>query len=388
MRICLVSLDFAPFRSSGLAVYAENLARGLTKEGHEVTVIASGPRDDTLQEMQRYASRVFRIPLGPSNWIGYAYNANKALQAIQRETIFDIVHFLDVHFAYAYRGPFVASLFQSFRQRLTAMGKLPYSSSMRNLVFRYVYYNLAKAVLETPSLKKASCLIAASCATKDEFVTHYQVDEHKIQVVSLGVDTDFFRRRDARQLRERLNIKDENTVLYVGFSTPRKGLEYLGQALSLLERDVKLIIVGRWEKGYRQKFLRAAGDEASRIIEAGYVEDEEMPFYYSLADVVVLPSLLEGFGLPLVEAMACSTPVVATDVGSIPEVVGNAGILVPPTDHEALADGIKRILNEGTLRRQLGLAGKERARKYFSRDRMAADTLAAYRGFVREQDCS
>ena len=382
MRICLVSLDFAPFRSSGLAVYAENLAWGLTKEGHEVTVIASGPRDDTLQEMHGYAKDIFRIPLGPTNWVGYAYNANKALEAIQRETIFDIVHFLDVHFAYPYRRSYLASVHQSFRQRLVARDGLPYYSSLMNLLSRYIYYNLARMFPESRSVGKASRLIAVSHATKEEFVKHYEVDEAKIDVVWEGIDMRFFRHQDGAALRERLNIKDENVLLYVGFSTPRKGLEYLGQALALLERDVKLIIVGRWEKGYRQRFLRAAGDEASRIIETGYVQEDQMPFYYSLADVLVLPSLLEGFGLPLVEAMACGTPVVATNVGSIPEVVGDAGLLVPPGDHRALADCLNRLLRDGALRRRLGSRGRQRAETHFSRERMAGDTLAVYERFV------
>ncbi len=387
MRVCLASLDFAPFRSSGLAVYAENLARGLTKEGHEVTVIASGPRDDRLQEIKGCATRVFRIPLGASNWIGYAYRATKVLEAIQREMSFDVVHFADVHFAYAYRGPYVASVHQSFRQRLRARDGLPYYSSPRNLLGRYVYYNLAKIFPESLSVGRASRLIAVSHATKEEFVKHYRVDKAKIDVVWEGIDTNFFRRCDAGGLRKRLNIKDESILLYVGFSTPRKGLEYLGQALSLLDEDIKLIIVGRWEKGYRGRFLRAMGDEARKTIEAGYVPDEEMPLYYSLADVLVLPSLLEGFGLPLVEAMACSTPVVATNVGSIPEVVSDAGLLVAPTDHEALAFAIKRILNDEALRKALGASARQRAQRYFNRDRMVTDTMAVYDCFL-SQKCS
>jgi glycosyltransferase involved in cell wall biosynthesis len=385
MKVCLISLDFIPFRSSGLAVYAENLTRGLARDGHEVTVIASRPGQYTLREIDGHANLVLRIPSGPTNWIGHAWRASKTLQSMQRHAAFDVVHFLDVHFAYPYHGPYVASLFQSFRQRLTAMGALPYSSSLFNLVFRYGYYSLAKRLLESSSLKRATSLIAASQATKTEFVANYAVEEEKIDVVRPGIDTDFFRRRDARELRKRLSIGDEKVLLYVGFSTPRKGVEYLARALRLLPEHVKLVVIGKWEKGYRLRFLRAAGDRVPSIIEVGYVQDEEMPHYYSLADALVLPSLLEGFGLPLVEAMACATPVVATRVGSIPEVVGDAGLLVPARDHLALADCLNRLLCDDALQRDLGSRGRQRAEAYFTLERMAADTLAVYERFVADR---
>jgi glycosyltransferase involved in cell wall biosynthesis len=388
MRICLVSLDFVPYRSSGLAVYAENLARGLTQQGHQVTVIASGPRHRAAPEEDGYAERIFRLPVGPSNWIGYSFRASRLLERMQQEMAFDVVHFSDVHFAYAYRGSYVASLHQSFRQRLLAKDGLPYHSSLSNLVGRYLYYNLAMMFPEKRCLKKASWLIAVSESTKREFVEHYAVDEAKVDVVWEGINTNRFRRRDVAALRQSLDLARERILLYVGFSTPRKGMEYLGQALRLLDDDVRLMIVGRWERGYRERFLQAIGNQAWRIIEMGYVPDEEMPAYYSLADVLVLPSLLEGFGLPLVEAMACATPVVATTAGSIPEVVGDAGILVPPRDHRALADGINRILGEDGLRRHLGSVAEERVQKHFSVDRMAADTLEVYRRFMGEQRSS
>lgn len=384
MRICLVSLDFVPYRSSGLAVYAENLARGLTKQGHQVTVIASGPRNPSAPEEDGYAERIVRLPVGPSNWIGYAFRACRMLERMQQEMVFDVVHFSDVHFAYAYRGSYVASLHQSFRQRLLAKDGLPYHSSLPNLVGRYVYYNLAMLFPERRCVQKASRLIAVSDATRQEFVEHYPVDEAKVDVVWEGINTNRFRRRDVTALRQSLNLAHERILLYVGFSTPRKGMEYLGQALRLLDDDVRLMIVGRWERGYRERFLQVIGDQAWRIIEMGYVPDEEMPAYYSLADVLVLPSLLEGFGLPLVEAMACATPVVATTAGSIPEVVGDAGILVPPRDHRALADGINRILGEDGLRRHLGSVAEERVQKHFSVDRMAAGTLAVYDGYLSD----
>jgi glycosyltransferase involved in cell wall biosynthesis len=384
MKICLVSLDFAPFRTSGLAVYAENLAAGLSGLGHRVTVIASAPSAGRLQEIQRLADQIVRIPAGRTSWIGYAYRASRLLRELEKETSFDVVHFADVHFAYAYRGAYIASVHQSFRQRLVAAdGLLPYHSSLANLLSRYVYYNLARLLAERPSLRRASRLIAVSQATRDDFVHHYGVRAGRVDVVLEGIDTRFFRPADPRGLRERLGLGNQPVLLYVGFSTPRKGLEYLGRALCSLDLDVRLVIVGRWEKGYRERFLRSVGDRSHQVIELGYVPDHEMPLYYSLADVLVLPSLLEGFGLPLVEAMACATPVVATTVGSIPEVVGDAGLLVPARDHLALAESLHRLLCDRALLRDLGSRGRQRAEAHFTRERMATDTIAVYARYLR-----
>ena len=114
-------------------------------------------------------------------------------------------------------------------------------------------------------------------------------------------------------------------------------------------KPVKLILVGKWEKGYKEAFDRKFSSMKQNIIETGYVKDEDLPAYYSLADIFVLPSLLEGFGFPLAEALSCGTPVISTSAGSIPEVVGPCGILVPPRDATRLAEAIDRLLTDTSL---------------------------------------
>lgn len=380
MRICLVSLGFAPYRGSGLSIYAETLARGLTEAGHEVTVICGrGPETLPLEGERR--ANILRVPIGRTNWIAYAYRASRLLKEIKRR--FDIVHFADVHFAYAYDEPYVATLHQSFRQRLRAAGPLPYHSSLPNLVGRYLYYNMARLFAEGPSLVKAKDLISVSRSTKEEFVAHYGVEPSKIDVVWTGVDADLFRWKNASNLRERLGLEGKRVLLYVGFSTPRKGLEYLAQALGALDGDVRLLIVGRWEPGYRERFVEAAGKSMDRVIEVGYVADEEMPYYYSLADIFVLPSLLEGFGLPLVEALACRTPVVATSVGAIPEIVEDCGFLVPPRGPTALAEAIRKLLTDEALRLELGAKGRRRVEEHFRIEEMSRRTIVVYEKFTQ-----
>jgi glycosyltransferase involved in cell wall biosynthesis len=377
MRIILASLDIAPCRSSGLAVYAELLARGLAEVGHEVTLVASH-RGKAPRSVRRQNVRVVWIPQGVANWITFAYRAAVLLNELARSSSVDAVHFLDARFAYAYRGPYVATLFQSFRQQLTADGGLPYHSSFANLVWRYVYYSLAQKLLEQQGLKRAEALIAPSEAVKREFVHYYGVPKAKVAVVPLGIDTDRFRPQPVTALREQLGLTGKRILLYAGFSTPRKGLEYLSAILARASEDVRLLLIGRWERGYREKVYGIWGESAGRVIEMGYVPDEQMPFYYSLADLFVLPSLLEGFGLPLVEAMACGLPVVATSVGSIPEVVANVGLLVPARSSEALADAVFSLLADRARRQEYAEQGRAQVLARFDYAYMVNGTLAVY----------
>jgi len=381
LKICLVNLDFIPSRSSGLAVYGETLATGLARAGHQVTVVAA--RRKGLAEYEIIDSiRVHRVPLGRGNWISYAWHAGLLVSELQRRDAFDIVHFADIHFAYHFRGAFIASAFQSFRQRATSDGGLPYHSNRASLVAHWVYYHGARWLAEVPATSRARHLLASSRATADEFTTHYGVQTERVTVVPLGIDLARFRRCDASALRKELGLQNTKVLMYVGFGTPRKGLDHLAKAMSLLSSSGRLLLIGRWERAYRAKFYRALGPAADRVLEIGYVEDKDLPLYYSLADILVLPSLLEGFGLTMVEAMACRTPVVASRVGSIPEIVGPGGRLVPPRDPAALAMAIDELLQDDVLRQSLGEAGFSWAMAHFAQERMVRDTLDVYARYI------
>jgi len=373
-------LDFPPARGSGQTVYAEKIAKGLSKN-HQVTMITSAIAGCCNREfIDNIDVRRIDCPsYDPSKWIAFGYQAAAYLRNLRKREWFDIVHFLDAHVAWAFDGPFAATLHQSFNQRLKGDNGLPYASSVWNFLKRYPYYLVARE-LEKKAVKKAAAFIAVSKATKKEFVMHYKTPASKVHVIYNGIDTDFFKPVDAASLRRDFQLDGKKILLYVGFTTPRKGIETLFQALNLVKtKNVKLLLVGKWEKGYKKvvdkkfKFMKYC------VIEAGYVKDEEMPLYYSLADIFILPSLLEGFGFPLAEAMACKTPVISTNVGAIPEVVGSSGILIPPRNAVLLAGAIDRLLSEQTLRDQY----KESARAYvldnFSQDIMVQKTVDFYK---------
>ncbi|MCS7220913.1 MAG: glycosyltransferase family 4 protein [Anaerolineae bacterium] len=390
MRVCLVTLDFAPFRSSGLTIYAENLARGLAERGHQVTVIAADRSQSHRVDDVPIPSgiRVLRMPIGRLDWIGLGWQAARYLRS--RCADFDVVHFADVHFAYAFRSPFVASAFQSFRQRLTSHHGRPYHTGWRNYIFRRLYYSVARQVMECPSLRRARHLLMSSQATQREFVRHYRVDPSRTTVVYLGIDLKRFQALpEQKKARRQLGLPlDVPILLYVGFSTPRKGVEYLAQALRAVDRSLYLVMVGQWERGYQRRFLEALGDAQSRVRLTGYVPDTEKPIYFAAADIFVLPTLLEGFGIPLVEAMAAGLPIVTTSAGATGEVVGDAGLVVPPGDSQAFASALERLLAEPALAEQLRQMGPARARECFDLYDMAARVEEIYRLSSQQADRS
>jgi glycosyltransferase involved in cell wall biosynthesis len=381
MRICLLTLDFPPFRSSGLTIYAETIARGLAARGHGVTVVASQrrERDQVGDARAPQDVRVVRLPVGSFDWVAFGWRAARFLHASAHE--YDVVHFADVHFAYACKVPFIASAFQSFRQRRTSRRGQPYHVSWRDYLFRLAYYTVARWAMETPALRRARRIIMPSVATQREFVGHYGVDEARTSLIYPGIDTQRFggARPDRSTARQQLGLPSDMAVLlYVGFSTPRKGLEYLAEAVGVMETPVQLVMVGKWEGGYQERFLRNLGIERSRVRITGYVPDDILLDYYAAVDAFVLPTLLEGFGFPLAEAMAAGVPVVTTTGGSAAEVVGECGLTVSPSDSGALASALDELLGDPELARRFGNAGRRRARALFDQGRFCEEIEKEY----------
>jgi glycosyltransferase involved in cell wall biosynthesis len=382
MRIAFVTLGYLPFLSSGLDVSGGRLVRALLESGHQVTVIA-GARAEISETHVHPELVIHRLPIGPSDWIGFSYRAARLLKSLNQSCAFDVVHFWDIHFAYAYSGKFLGSLHHSFRQRLRSLN---WSLDSRlSIFYRYLYYSLTRVLMETPSLRRAAGLLAGSSTSSQEYINYYKVAPGRIALAPHGIDTAFFRRTDMTDhLRSQFGIaSDEPVILFAGFITPRKGLKDLANAMARMDPLPRLVIVGQWRsRVYREQVLGFFGTAASRVIEAGFVPGEQMPAYYSLADVYVSPSLLEGFGLPLAEALACETPVVTTNAGAAAEVIGPGGVLVPPGDPVALANAVSSLLKDDTLRRELGKKGREFIIRNFSIQTMLSSTLDAYERFA------
>lgn len=238
------------------------------------------------------------------------------------------------------------------------------------------------------SVRRARRVIAVSAHTRDDLVRHFGVNPARVVVIPNAAD-ERFRPSADRDTLARFRAKNalpERYILFVGTLEPRKNLRRLIEAFARIagdQPDVKLVIVGA--SGWLTSDLAPlvhAHHLRDRIIFMGYVQDDALPLWYQGASVFCYPSLYEGFGLPVLEAMACGTPVVTSRTSSLPEVTGEAALLVDPTDVPGIARALTALLADGARRRELAAAGRAHARRY-SWERTAAATLAVIRDAAR-----
>ncbi len=230
----------------------------------------------------------------------------------------------------------------------------------------------------------AARIIAVSQFTRNEIVELYDADLDCINVIYEGVDDQF----QTMPKPEALDVAAEHYnlrfpyVLTVGVIQPRKNFHRLLEGFAKLKENrecaYKLVIVGKygWKESNLERQARdlGLGDD---VVLTGYVPYEDLPALYNAADVFVYPSVYEGFGLPPLEAMACGTPVITGNQASLPEVVGDAGLMVDPFDADAFADALDRLLFDRLLRAEMFALGLDQATK-FSWDKTAAETLKVY----------
>lgn len=232
-------------------------------------------------------------------------------------------------------------------------------------------------------LQAADAVIAISECTSKDAVRVYGLDEAKIRVIYAAVSASFHARApEAISLVRRKYGLPDSFILSVGTIEPRKNLTSLLEAYRALKNegsDCKLVIVGKrgWlYKGFYTR-LHELGLE-QEVVFPGFVPDEDLPTFYSAADLFVFPSLYEGFGLPVLEAMACGVPVITSDTSSLPEVAGEAALLVDPTSVEALVAAMRRVLDDRALQAEMRARGLKRADR-FTWHETARRTAEVYR---------
>jgi glycosyltransferase involved in cell wall biosynthesis len=228
----------------------------------------------------------------------------------------------------------------------------------------------------------ADKIITISEATRSDLVDMFKVDERKITVIYPGYDDKIFSSsgnvKDIDEVLKKYKIP-KDYILYVGTLQTNKNIERLVEAFGLLRRNNKvqhkLVIAGKEAFGYEgiYRAIHGLGLEDEVII-TGYLPLQDLPPLMRGASVFVFPSLYEGFGLPTVEAMACGTPVITSNVSSMPEVVGDAGILVDPCNSDDIAGAMMRVISNDGLQKQMKRKGLERC-KAFSWEKSTMETL-------------
>ncbi len=228
------------------------------------------------------------------------------------------------------------------------------------------------------TLRRSSRLIAVSEATARDISTHLDIGREKVRVIHEGLDPDF----PGDGHPDPPPGLPSSYVLFVSTLEPRKNVVGVLEAFAIaVDRGYSghLVLVGRW--GWRTQNIRQAlkfSRVKDRIVHLDYVERHQLAGLYAKADAFLFPSWLEGFGLPLLEAMACGTPVVTSDRSAMPEVTGPAAMCVDPADPPAIASALLELLNDPNLRRTLSEAGRRRA-ALFSWDEAAAATAQVLR---------
>ncbi len=281
-----------------------------------------------------------------------------------------------------------AELFHATEHLLLSLRTIPTVLTVHDLIFRHLpahhkplnrwYLNASLPLY----CRRATHIIAISECTRRDLIAAYSLPPEKVVVVYEAADPRFRPQlpEAVAAVRAHYSLPDRY-LLFVGTIEPRKNLARLLAAFEALHAGGLtdgLVIVGKRGWLYGDFFARLEQSPArNAVLFPGYVPDEHLPAIYAGAQVLILPSLYEGFGLPVLEAMACGTPVVTSDGSSIPEVGGEAALYFDPTDTEEMTKTIRRALTDAELREEMQARGLARAAR-FSWERAAKETKAVY----------
>jgi len=405
LRVCLLSYRSNP-HVGGQGVYLKNLSRALKDLGHRVTVV-SGPPDPGLDGdiplirlpcLDLYnPADPFRLPspaelADPINlieWIGvstmgfpepFTFGLRAWLYLKERLSDFDVLHDNQSLsygiWALSRRVPTVATIHHPITvdRRVAVRSEAQTWRKVKQWRW-YSFIGMQRRV--------ARCLpriVAVSKAARDDISREFAIETGRFHVVANGIDTARFHpipqiERDPSRL-----------IVTNSADMPLKGLRYLLQAVAVVSRrrDVSLTVVGSpKQRGPIPKLIGELGI-GDRVHFTGRIDHQQFVRHYARSAAAVVPSVYEGFGLPAGEAMACAVPVISTTGGALPEVVGDAGILVPPADTEALAGAIEMLLDHPEHARRLGEAGFRRVMREFTWSKAAKRTTGAYLEVLRD----
>ncbi|MBU2632116.1 glycosyltransferase family 4 protein [Patescibacteria group bacterium] len=226
------------------------------------------------------------------------------------------------------------------------------------------------------SAKKASLIFTISNSSKDDIIKEYKIDPKKVVVTYPGIKDQKFKVKSMENLPKKYEI-NKPYFLFIGTIQPRKNIAKLIEAFASIKEDVDLVVIGK--KGWLFEQILAAPSEfgvEKRVKFLDFVPNEDLPLFYQNAVCYVLPSLYEGFGLPVLEAMQNNCPVITSNVSSLPEAGGDAAIYVNPEDVNDIKEKMEKVLRDSNLREEMIKKGQEQVKK-FSWEKTAKETLKA-----------
>jgi len=367
-----VAIDVRKLHDYGIGTYVRNLVHELARQ----------PDDAEYVLLCRPVDADFATSFGP-----------RFQALIERAGNYSVREQLSVPVALARAR---VDLYHAPHYVVSPLTRCPYVVTIHDCIhLRFPQYlpnraaHLYARTMMSIAAKRAERVLTVSQASKDDILHYLGVPSSKVEVIYNALDERLAAAPtadDVARVRERFQLTSP-FILYAGNIKPHKNLERVIEAYSILRRrgveDVKLLIIGDEISKYqnlRRLVHRFQLHQQVRFL--GFVPDATLAALYRLANVFVFPSLYEGFGLPPLEAMAAGTPVITSNVSSLPEVVGDAAVLVDPLNASAIADGMVRVLRDESLRSDLIRRGRERV-KMFSWERSVARIRQVYGELVK-----
>jgi D-inositol-3-phosphate glycosyltransferase len=393
LRIAMLSYHTCPLATlggkdtGGMNVYVRDLTRALGVLGVHVDVFTRSQDEHVPHVLHDlgYGNRVVHITAGPeepksksaiANYIP-EFVAGIKIFAAEKNLQYDVIHshywmsgIAAEQLSDAWGGTPIVHMFHTLGE-------------MKNRVARSEDERAGAERLdgERRVLRRAERIIAATLAELTQLRFLYQADSRKTVIIPPGVDTSHFYPIPADEAKQYVGLKPENRmILFVGRIEPLKGLDTLIQAMSCLDMQdlnlpVHLAIIGgepdalpedMTEEMTRIQKLCDDLSMGSMVIFLGKRGQDTLPYYYSAAEVVVMPSLYESFGMVALEAMACGTPVIASEVGGLGYLVQNGitGYTIPDSEPDALCEKLSWLLNDSALHDRMGIAAAEYAKSY------------------------
>tara|TARA_B100000315_G_scaffold212472_1_gene209859 strand:- start:2068 stop:3189 length:1122 start_codon:yes stop_codon:yes gene_type:complete len=359
---------------SGIGYYVQSLINGLNKFESPYEYFLFSDNQGILNEIKKNQKITYiKSPFSHENHLVGDLWENTALPHRLRAEGISLFH------GPSYIIPFIKKGFKTIAT-IHDIAFFLYPD-MEPLKFRIYMRCMIKAIT-----KRADLIIAVSASTKSDLVNILNVPEEKIRVVHSAVNEKYYKLEHKNSsIKKKYNI-NKNYFLFVGDLLPRKNISKLFEAFSLLPERIKneyqIVIVG----GRKYSFKRIENtlkenNLTSSVIFTGYINEEDILLLYNSADIFVFPSFYEGFGFPILEAMSCGVPVITSNVSSMPEIAGDAAILIDPNDSEELAGAISTLVDDADLRQKKIEAGFKRA-NLFSLKKMTEKTVNIYKELV------
>ncbi|MGQ9842938.1 MAG: glycosyltransferase family 4 protein [Spirochaetota bacterium] len=406
MRICLLCYRANPF-CGGQGIYLKYVAEALARQGHEVHAVVGPPYPHHMKQVathyiennQYYIKKGFECithdktfdifnPINAYEYIhsrfgafpeisGFSYRAFFALRKLHEKFNFDIIHDnqcigYGLLFMKALGIPVIATIHHPLTIDLENV--LERASSFKNKIKGVMFYPI---LMQQVVSKCLDHIITVSEDSKRRITKDFGVPPRKQSVIYNGLDTSIFRKLPHIK-------KKHNKLLFVGnVEDGKKGFVYLLKALTLIKSKAILTVVdgGAPHRRITQQLVDILGVR-DRVEFVGAASTDQLVHHYNEAAIAIVPSVYEGFGFPAAEAMACGTPVIASDGGALKEVVGDAGIVVPSRDEAGLANAIDNLLHNNQLLQELSHKGIQRVHTHFNWDNAASQMAVIYQTVI------